>query len=287
MAFIYKITNLINNKIYIGETVRDIDVRWNEHKSVSLNERGHGYNYHLHNAIRKYGIENFIIEEIEQCDDEKRFERETYYIQLYNSNNKENGYNYVVEGEGASPYLTQDFLDAWNEGLRIQQIAEKLGCHYATVSKRLLANGITEEDIKERHKDFLVERDGKPVLQYSLKGEFIKEFPSTGACGKEGFQQSAICCVCNQKQKSAYGFLWKYKNDPRSIEEWIDINNKKLSAGKPKKKIAQYNKETDELINIFESAADAARAIGLKEKSCLCRAAREKGSSHGFKWRYL
>ena len=179
MAYIYKITNLINNKIYIGETLRDINVRWNEHKSVSFNEQGHGYNYHLHNAIRKYGVENFIIEEIEQCDDDKRFERETYYIQLYNSDKKEKGYNYIIEGEGSSPYLTQDFLDAWNDGLRIQQIAEKLGCHYATVSKRLLANGITEEDIKERHKDFLVERDGKPVLQYSLKGEFIKEFPST------------------------------------------------------------------------------------------------------------
>lgn len=287
MAYIYKITNLINNKIYIGETTRQIRIRWNEHKSVCMNESGHGYNYHLHNAMRKYGIENFKIEEIEFCKDEKRFERETYYINLYQSNNSKYGYNYVVEGSGQTSYLTQDILNAWNRGLRIFQIAEELGCHYSTVSKRLLANGITQEELAERHSGYLIERDGKPVLQYTLDGKLIKEFPSTGSCSKEGFQQSAVCSVCNQKQKSAYGFLWKYKDDSRSIDEWIDINNNKLAAGKPKKKIGQYNKQTDELINIFESAADAARSLGLSEKSCICRAARENGSSHGFKWRYL
>ena len=61
MAIIYKITNLANNKIYIGETIRNLNVRWNEHKSEALGGR-HGYTYHLHNAIRKYGIDNFIIE---------------------------------------------------------------------------------------------------------------------------------------------------------------------------------------------------------------------------------
>lgn len=287
MAYIYKITNLINNKIYIGETIRSIQVRWNEHKSVCMNEKGHGYNYHLHLAMRKYGIDNFIIEEIEQCKDEERFNRETYYINLYNSNNKEKGYNYVLEGRGNSPYLTQDFLDAWNEGLKIFDIAEKLGCHYSTVSSRLKANGITLEQIKKRTGLYIQERDSKPVEQYSLTGQFIKEYPSAGSCTKDGFQQSAVSNVCNQKQKSAYGFLWKYKEDKKDIQEWVFLYNNKLDAGKPKKKIGQYNLETEELIQIFNSAAEAAKFLKLNDKSCICRAARTLGKSHGYKWRYI
>lgn len=285
MAYIYKITNLVNNKIYIGETTRTIQTRWNEHKSSCQNENSKGYNYHLHNAMRYYGIINFKIEEIEKCEDNERFIRETYYIQLYKSYDRKKGYNDVIEGEGNSPYSTQDFLDAWNEGLRIFQIAEKLGCHYTIVAKRLLANGITIEQLQERHKSYLTERDGRPVLQYSLNGELIKEFPSTGSCNKAGFQQSAVCNVCNQKQKSAYNFLWKYKDDPRPIEEWIQNYQNKKEAGKPKKVIIQYDLNKKE-INRFESAAAAARYIGLADKSCICRAARVEGKSHGYYWRY-
>ena len=79
MAIIYKITNKINSKVYIGETIRTLKVRWNEHKSESYTE-GHGYSYHLHCAIRKYGAENFLVEEIEKCPDDQRFIREHHYI---------------------------------------------------------------------------------------------------------------------------------------------------------------------------------------------------------------
>lgn len=287
MAYIYKITNLVNNKVYIGETICEIRVRWNQHKSTSFNPNSHAYNYHIHCSIRKYGIENFKIEEIEQCLDEERFKRETCYILLYESYKPEKGYNYSVEGEGPTLYLTQDFLNYWEQGFQVGEIAEQMGCHRGTVSKRLHANGISHEEIMKRYGEYVSQRDGKPVQQYSLTGEYIKTFPSTQSCEKEGFQQSAVSNVCRQVQKSAYGYLWKYENDERDIQEWIIIYNNKLDAGKPKKKIGQYNKETNELIQIFESGADAARYIGLDDKSCICRAARKNGSSHGFKWRYL
>lgn len=61
MGFIYKITNQINQKIYIGQTARDIKTRWREHKSHAICK----YDTHLYNAINKYGAENFIIEEVE------------------------------------------------------------------------------------------------------------------------------------------------------------------------------------------------------------------------------
>ena len=287
MAIIYKITNLKNNKVYIGETIQTLQSRWNQHKSVSLNPNGHGHNYHLHNAIRKYGIENFIIEEIEECDDDIRFERETYYILVYESYNREKGYNYIIEGTGASPYSTKQILDLWNEGLKVKDIANKIKCHKGTISKRLHANGITHEEIIKRFSEYVSSRDSKPVEQYTLDGQYIKTFPSASSCQKEGYQESAISDVCNRKQKSAYNYLWKYAIDERDIKEWVEINKNKGQGGRPKKQVGQYDKETNELIQIFESAADAARFLDLKDKSCICRAARVEGTSHGFKWRYL
>ena len=66
MAYIYKITNILNNKIYIGQTIRQPSLRWNEHKSESLcSTSKHGRLYHLHCAIRKYGVDSFIFEVID------------------------------------------------------------------------------------------------------------------------------------------------------------------------------------------------------------------------------
>ena len=126
MAIIYKITNLINNKIYIGETIRKLNVRWNEHKSEAL-VNGHGYNYHLHNAMRKYGIDNFTIEIIDSCPDEERFLLESKYIQQYNSTSPEIGYNTVVEGSGHTLVSTDAILKAWKEGLTVKNTAKLLG----------------------------------------------------------------------------------------------------------------------------------------------------------------
>lgn len=92
MAFIYKITNLITNKVYIGETNRTISIRWTQHKMRAKDE---SYTEYLYLSMRKYGAENFIVEEVEECDPEVRFERETFYILKYNSL-APNGYNLVL-----------------------------------------------------------------------------------------------------------------------------------------------------------------------------------------------
>ena len=181
MAIIYKITNLINNKIYIGETIRNLNVRWNEHKSEALGGR-HGYTYHLHNAMRKYGIDNFTIEIIDNCPDEERFLLESEYIQRYNSINPEIGYNTVIEGTGRTLISTDAILEAWKEGLTVNDTAKLLGVHKSTISKRLHANGITDEEIQERRGESVKQRCSRPVLQYDLQGNLIKRWPSASSC---------------------------------------------------------------------------------------------------------
>ena len=102
MFTIYKITNKINNKVYIGKTCRDIQTRWNEHWSKSLNKED---NVHLHNAMRKYGKDAFNIELIEHCNtSEELSEKEQYYIALYDSRNRLKGYNLTIGGDGNGKY---------------------------------------------------------------------------------------------------------------------------------------------------------------------------------------
>ena len=84
MCGIYKITNLINGKVYIGQSI-DIKRRWGEEKNGSKNPNSNAYDYPLQRGFRKYGIENFSFEVIEECDKDILSEKEIYYIDLYNS----------------------------------------------------------------------------------------------------------------------------------------------------------------------------------------------------------
>src|SRR5437870_4743085 len=89
---LYKISNKINNKNYIGVTKRDPNERWNEHKHYAIKKN---CKYILHRAIRKYGIENFKFEIILQSKDFDYLlkEAEINFIQEYKSHVSQNGYN--------------------------------------------------------------------------------------------------------------------------------------------------------------------------------------------------
>jgi group I intron endonuclease len=97
MALVYKITNKINNKSYIGHTVRTLEQRWKAHKS-SMRQ---GSNFRFHLAIRKYGIDNWNLEVLFEHDDVticKKKEEEL--IKLYDLMNNKKGYNAKPGGCG-------------------------------------------------------------------------------------------------------------------------------------------------------------------------------------------
>lgn len=100
IMYIYKITNLINNKIYIGQTTKKIGQRFNKHISEAKCEiNGTRPNNYFHNAINKFGEDNFSIEILERVDSLKELdEREKYWINYYNSTKKEIGYNLMTGG---------------------------------------------------------------------------------------------------------------------------------------------------------------------------------------------
>lgn len=89
---IYKITNKINGHAYIGQSI-DITTRWNHHKNFNSSMS----HYPLYQAFKKYGIDNFLFEIIEECSKEQLDEKEIYYIEYYNS--YRDGYNQTTGGQ--------------------------------------------------------------------------------------------------------------------------------------------------------------------------------------------
>lgn len=105
---IYKITNIINKKIYIGKTIKTLETRFKEHcseavryKECCINNKPFGYNSKLYPAMLKYGCENFVIELVENVPDDVDInEQEKYWISYFNSLDDRIGYNISPGGLG-------------------------------------------------------------------------------------------------------------------------------------------------------------------------------------------
>jgi group I intron endonuclease len=105
MAYIYTITNLENNKIYVGKTSKPNPYdRWKQHLQLGKNKNNLSENNSAHSmpiirAICKYGADNFKFRVLEECNDDNVNERETYWIEKLNAYGK-NGYNITLGGDG-------------------------------------------------------------------------------------------------------------------------------------------------------------------------------------------
>jgi len=98
MAFIYKVTNKVNGKLYVGQTRCQFSKRKREH----INDANIGRGYKLENAINKYGKDNFIWEILYETENIEELDpKEIFFIQKYKANNKKYGYNSTEGGEGS------------------------------------------------------------------------------------------------------------------------------------------------------------------------------------------
>ena len=93
---IYKITNKINGNAYVGLSI-NIEKRWKDHIDRSQNENDKEYDKVLYHAFRKYGIDNFQFEILEECKPEELKDKEIYWIQYYNT--FKHGYNATPGGD--------------------------------------------------------------------------------------------------------------------------------------------------------------------------------------------
>jgi group I intron endonuclease len=104
--FIYKITNTINGKVYIGQTIREATTRFRQHrKELRTNKHPNSY---LQNAWNKYGESAFVFEVVEQFEPEMNFDLgnlERYWIKHYGSLDRNKGYNLTSGGKGTPSHI--------------------------------------------------------------------------------------------------------------------------------------------------------------------------------------
>lgn len=209
--YIYCITNLINGKQYVGKTTTTIEQRFKEHCRGS---RKSYKNRPLYDAMNKYGIENFIIECLEEIEDESILsDREIYWINELGTYGK-GGYNATKGGDGSSIYDPNDIINLYNLGYSQYQVAEKMQCDRETVSRVLKAHGVEIRTCE------------KKVNQYDLAGNYIQTFFSAldaikylvdlGICKVRVPDQATtkITNCCKHKSSTAYGYKWEYLPEP-------------------------------------------------------------------------
>ena len=210
MGYIYCITNLINNKQYVGKTTQTIEERFKEHIKDSKKDRCN--KRPLYDAMNKYGIENFKVDELEYVtNDALLSEREIYWIKELNTCGR-TGYNASKGGDGKILYDYQEVIDLYNMGYSQKQVAQKIGCCDDTVSKVLKAHNIPV-------------RGGstKKIDQFDIAGNYIQSFFGSIEVAKwlveNGLAKSVnskrhITECCNKKISSAYGYIWRYATLP-------------------------------------------------------------------------
>ena len=205
MAYIYKITNMLNNKVYIGKTLSTPEKRWREH--INDSQKSQCAQRPLYRAFAKYGIENFQLDIIEECSPEEVNEKEIQWIEILGS--FKYGYNATQGGDGKH-YCDYDLIyTLFQEGKNIKQIAELTHYDIETCRKALENFNITAEMRQVRGRETII----KSVMQLDKDtNEILAIYPSIQAAYNVLNKQHSghIAAVCTGKRKTAYGYKWKY-----------------------------------------------------------------------------
>lgn len=142
-GFIYKITNNVNGKVYIGQTIQTIKERFYQHCATKCSDSV--LNMAIHRAIKKYGKSNFTIEVIEEVDKDSLNDREKFWIEYYNSYN--NGYNSTRGGQDSSTHCkeldTESIIKEYNSGKSLRSIGNTFKVDKQTIKDLLIRNNIT------------------------------------------------------------------------------------------------------------------------------------------------
>lgn len=268
---IYLRTNLVNGKQYVGQAkdFKRRERRWNSDV----------YQYagkYINAARRKYGIENFSTDILEECDTQKKAnELEKYYIIELNTKAPD-GYNLTDGGEGVSGYKftkeEREKLSKSHIGLQAGEKHPLWGKHHTDETKRKLSEVHKGKPLSGEHKRKLLalnaSRKGKPL------SEEHKRKISEAHKGKKGHKLS-------EETKRKIGEANK-----------ISMKGKKPSEATMKgflekctKHVVQLNLEGN-LINRFNSTMDAERTTGAKHGNIISCCKGKAKTALGFKWMY-
>lgn len=224
---VYKITNKINGKCYIGKSI-DIKARFSDHKKPN-NLKSH---YKIYKAFAKYGIENFSFEILSKCPKEYLGKLEMFFIKHFDSVN--NGYNITQGGKGGfGPKHSDGQKEKWRQSRK--GVRHSVRTDYSSTEKKIVR--ISEENI-------------------------ITYFNSIS---KTGLEITSIVRACNRYKTSknkgnwSQGYYWMYRSDYELLGA-ITIKGKIT----PHNKISIRLISEDGKINSFKSKADACDFLKVK-----------------------
>lgn len=262
MYYVYKHTNIFNDKVYIGITCRDPKKRWNN---------GYGYrnNKYFWRSIQKYGWNEGFVHEIlyEDLTYESACQKEIELIATYNSTNPNYGYNHHKGGQ-YHDYETRQKISQHNttkksvcqyskDGKFINEYESRAAASKATgistqeiflaCSGRILSAGeyfwCDKDNPEKLQLDLEKYRDGlEHVLQFDLDGNLLFEYKHIyDAAEKTGINDYEIFCACFDRLNPIQNFLFCYFGKEHKIKKWVKqnkdqktINVKKRHAGKRK-----------------------------------------------------
>ena len=230
VGYIYLITDTTNGMKYTG--------KHHYHIEGQLDPNYHGSGTIIKNIYKKRP-ETLKEEYIKTCYSEEEMNiDEQYYIKLFKTLYP-NGYNLTEGGEGCvASEETRRKLSLSKKGKPLTEkqlekrkglfVGEKNPMYGKTLSeehRRKIGNAnkgkpapnkgkpMSEETKKKMSKTHTNGKKSKKVLQFTLNGELIREWPSTAECGRNGFNQSAVSACCRGELKSHKGFIFKYKEE--------------------------------------------------------------------------
>lgn len=323
MVGIYKITNLLNGKCYIGQSV-NIDKRWNTHRTAPFNPNRIDYDTPLYRAMRKYGVNHFQFEVLEECPKAELNEKEIYYIRLYNSM-LPSGYNQDGGGSTAGHPLKLTADD-------VKLIRHRLKTTNDTFVQIGKDFGVAHNMIGWINVGKAWHLDGE---EYPLrpKQDRLNMYDICPSCGNKKLRNSSLCDRCSRMNNglrkriverpspvelakmiiesgfSAVGRQFgvngnaikrwcKDYNIPHRLKEldkWyrnqIGISSEEIKKGKGpyRRKINQVDAETGEILQTFNSVVDAANYLGNEKLrnhiGSVCKGTRK--SCGGYKWSYV
>ena len=230
---VYKHTNKINGKVYIGITSKKPNRRWKSGK-------GYMCNRYFWNAIQKYGWEEGFSHEIliSGLLREEALAKEVELIAEYNSL-APNGYNQTIGGEGCNGWKMADYqkekISKAHKGkkrpphvgeavrrastgripsreARRRMSASQKGRHHTDETKQKLSEIMKAKGIPQEAVDAAAKIHKRPIEQYSLDGRLIAVWPSAMDAERsgQGFNHSAIAKCARGKVKQYKGFVWQY-----------------------------------------------------------------------------
>lgn len=214
-GYIYKITNKVNGKSYIGQTRYTVEFRWRQH----IHKKD---NVYFHNALKKYGTNNFIVETLEECDVEILNEREIFYIAKYNT--FKDGYNLTIGGDGNRRLLLDDKYDEikalYLSGFSSNKIATLFKVDKASIIKILKQLGVKIRSNKLN----INNQELQELIKDYQSGFSLRELAKRYDCTAPGLKEFLIKKGVDLKKK--YSILEDTEAQDNLINEYLNGNIK-------------------------------------------------------------